>query len=270
MTSRLTLLSGNAVSFDFPNSSFKFVIHAATERGFEPSKAEPYGPFLRDIQATQRILDFAALHETRRLLFTSSGAVYGKQPPDVNHVSEDYVGSPLTTDAHSTYGQAKRVSEYMCAMHARQFGFDAVIARLFAFVGPHLPLDENYAVGNFIRDALAKDAIQVSGDGTPCRSYLYAADLAIWLWILLVKGESARTYNVGSGDEISIADLAKTVASVVKPNCPVRIAQQAIPGAAPARYVPSVERAEREFGLTPLVSLEEGIRRTAEFAATQG
>ena len=73
----------------------------------------------------------------------------------------------------------------------------------------YLPLDENYAVGNFIRDALGGEAIEIAGDGTPYRSYLYAADLAIWLWTLLVRGKTAQPYNVGLGDEINIADLAE-------------------------------------------------------------
>jgi len=83
--------------------------------------------------------------------------VYGKQPSALTHIPEDYNGAPGTHDLGSAYGQAKRVSEFMCSMYGRVYGFDAMIARLFAFVGPLLPLDANYAVGNFIRDVLKGD-----------------------------------------------------------------------------------------------------------------
>ena len=115
-------------------------------------------------------------------------------------------------------------------MEAGCTGFDAVISRLFAFVGPYLPLDANYAVGNFIRDALAGGPMQIGGDGTPYRSYLYAAHMAIWLWTLLMRGESGTAYNVGSPHEISIADLARCVSKVAAPAAEIRIARRAVPG----------------------------------------
>ena len=166
---------------------------------------------------------------------------------------------PLSAAEGSSYGQAKRVSEFLCTMFARQYGFDAAIARLFAFVGPYLPLDENFAVGNFIRDALQGGPIRVKGDGTPYRSYLYAADLAAWLWTILVRGESARPYNVGSGEAITIAELACTVARVAGHGTRVEIARQPIEGIPALRYVPCVDRARGELGLAPLILLEEGI-----------
>lgn len=250
-------LRGDACSFEFPEGEFPFVIHAATESGLPPIQQ-----FDRDVQATRHVLEFARTHGTRRLLFTSSGAVYGKQPSGLSHIPEDYAGAPSTMDPVSTYGQAKRVSEWMCGIYARQFGFNALIARLFAFVGPHLPLDINYAVGNFVRDVLAGGPVRIGGDGTPYRSYLYAADLAIWLWTILAKGESLRPYNVGAGEALSIADLARTVVDATVPGIPIEIAQKVVPGAAPARYVPSIQRAGQELGLQPLIDVREGIRRT--------
>jgi dTDP-glucose 4,6-dehydratase len=169
-------------------------------------------------------------------------------------------------DAASAYGQSKRVSEWLCAVYARQYGFDALIARLFAFVGPHLPLDANYAVGNFIRDVLAGGPVRIAGDGTPYRSYLYAADLAIWLWTILIKGETLRPYNVGSGQALTIAELARTVVDATIPETPIEITQKTVPGAPPLRYVPCVTRAEQELGLRPWISLTEGIRRTYVFS----
>ena len=259
----ISLVEADACSFPFPEGDFPFVIHAATERYFTAVPEYPLSTFDRDVQATRRVLEFARTHGTRRLLFTSSGAMYGKQPPEMTHMPEDYLGAPSTMDQLSAYGQAKRISEWMCAMYAAQYGFASLIARLFAFVGPHLPLDANFAVGNFIRDAMRGGPIRISGDGTPFRSYLYAADLAIWLWTILVKGESCRPYNVGAGEEITIADLARTVGGEVE------IAGTPVPGAPASRYVPDVARAERELGLRAWIGLREGIRRTMVFARSK-
>ena len=109
------------------------------------------------------MLELARARGTRRLLFTSSGAVYGKQPPALSHIPEDYPGAPPATDTGSAYGQGKRISEFLCGCYSQVYGFDAVIGRLFAFVGPHLPLDANYAVGNFIRDAMAGGPVRICG-----------------------------------------------------------------------------------------------------------
>ncbi len=265
--SSVRMLEGDVVSFDFPAGAFPFVIHAATERYHEPTPDCPISTFERDIAGTRRVLEFARTHGTKRLLFTSSGAIYGPQPPDLTYISEPYTGAPLLSDVNSAYAQAKRVSEWLCAMYARQYGFAAPIARLFAFVGPHLPLDANFAAGNFIRDVIAGGPVRICGDGTPYRSYLYAADLAIWLWTILLRGESAHPYNVGSAEALTIAELARAVVDAIAPGMRIEIARRPVPGAPAARYVPSVERAERELGLRPLISLAEGVRRTHKWAA---
>jgi dTDP-glucose 4,6-dehydratase len=251
----LQVLKGDIRSFAYPEGDFAFVIHAATEQGHAPSNFE------LDVLGTKHVLEFARTHGTQRLLFTSSGAIYGRQPPELTHISEDYPGAPSTVDLNSGYGQAKRASEFLCATYAQQFGFSTIIARLFAFAGPHLPLDLNFAIGNFVRDVLAGGPVRIAGDGTPYRSYLYAADLAIWLWTLLVRGQSARPYNVGSGEDLTIADLARAVVANTAPETRIEIARQPVPHAPASRYVPSVERACIELGLTPRISLDEAIRR---------
>jgi dTDP-glucose 4,6-dehydratase len=255
------LLHGRISDLCFPSDQFSIVIHAATERPFEPDGAQPLGSFDLDIENTRRILEFARTCVAKRVLFTSSGAFYGVQPAHLRRVPEDYPGAPATTDTEASYGHAKRVSEFMCAMYSRACQVNVSLARLFSFVGPRLPLDANYAVGNFIRSVLQGESIIISGDGTPYRSYLYAADLAVWLWQILFNAPSVRPYNVGSPNEISIIDLARTVA----PGREIRISRMAQPGQAPARYVPSTERAAKELGLRPIVSLPDAIARTLRY-----
>lgn len=264
----VTIIKGTTHAFDFPKGFFSHVIHAATETSPRLEEIDPVDKFVRNIDGTRRVLDFARVSGARRFLFTSSGAVYGKQPPDVPLIPEHYAGAPETTDLHTSYGQSKRASEFLCAAYAHQYGFQALIARCFAFVGPWLPLDSNLAIGNFIRDAMKQRTIRVNGDGTPYRSYLYASDLVIWLWTILFRGQSCRPYNVGSDRDISIGELAQQVKELISPAIQVEVVGEPVSGKPADRYVPSVERCKTELGLQVRVSLAEAICRTRNWHNT--
>ena len=216
----LSFVAGDVRDFSFPAGAFAFVIHAGTTSS---APVEPLEMFGTIVDGTRRVLELAATHGTRKLLFVSSGAVYGRQPSELTHIPEDYVGAPDPLDPASAYGEGKRAAELLCSMSAGKQGLEIKIARCFAFVGPHLPLNAHFAVGNFLRDGLASGPIQVLGNGTPVRSYLYSAELAVWLWTILFQGANARAYNVGSETCLTIAETAHAVADSFSPQLPVRI-----------------------------------------------
>lgn len=249
---------------------FDYVIHAATEASAKLNATDPLLMIDTIVEGTRAALDFSVATGARRFLLTSSGAIYGQQPSELTHIPESYNGGPDCTSADSAYAEAKRSAELLCGCYAKQYRLEPLIARCFAFVGPFLPLDVHFAIGNFIRDALGGGPIRVAGDGTPSRSYLYAADLTVWLWTILFKGVPMRPYNVGSGAARSIRMLAEAIRITVDPNLTIEIAQPPKPGAKATRYVPDVTRAEQELGLRQRVSLEEAISRTAEFVRVPG
>ena len=257
----VTLLPGDVRSFPISGERFEYVIHAAFDSSRGPDAVETKETI---VDGTARCLELARRARARRFLFVSSGAVYGKQPPEIVRVSEERADDPSLAGNRTLYGEAKHSAERVAVDAGRQSGFEVTIARGFAFVGPHLPLDGHFAIGNFIRDALSGGPIRVHGDGSPIRSYLYAADLAIWLLTILFRGSASRAYNVGSESEVTIGQLALLVAAAVNPTIQVEIAHP--PSGAPAeRYVPSTRQAREELGLAQTVDLTESIRRTAEW-----
>jgi nucleoside-diphosphate-sugar epimerase len=256
------LHAGEIRSFEFPAGEYSHIIHAATESSTRLNEVDPLQMLDTIIQGTRRTLDFAVAAATRKLLMTSSGTVYGEQPSDLSHIPETYLGAPDTMDARSAYGEGKRVAELLCAIYNQKHGIDVKIARCFAFVGPYLPLDAHFAIGNFIRDAIASRPIRIKGDGTPHRSYLYAADLTVWLWEILMNGDPCRPYNVGAGDSLTLAEVASRVAAASNPRVTVEIAKHPKPGEQVLRYVPSIERATQELKLRASIPLETAIRRT--------
>jgi dTDP-glucose 4,6-dehydratase len=255
------LLAGDVRRFPISEERVDYVIHAAFDSSREPDAVETKSTI---VDGTARCLEVARRARARRFLFVSSGAVYGKQPPEIDRVSEERADAPSLAGNRTLYGEAKHSAEGMAVDAGRESGFDVTIARGFAFVGPHLPLDGHFAIGNFLRDALSGGPIRVRGDGSPIRSYLYAADLAIWLLTILFRGSASRAYNVGSQEAVTIGQLARLVAATVNPAIRVEIAS-APSGAPPERYVPSTRRAREELGLEQTVDLSESIRRTAEW-----
>lgn len=256
---------GDVNNFDFPEGEFSHVIHAATEASAKLNESNPLVMLNTILQGTKRTLEFAKSCHAKRFLLTSSGAVYGRQLPEVPHLFEEHPCQPKLDDPKSAYAVGKCTAEHMACLYGMQYGFEVKIARCFAFVGPYLPLDIHFAIGNFIRDGLNGGPIIINGDGTPCRSYLYAADLAIWLWTILCKGKSARPYNVGSDEVYSIADLACLVAETFDPKIEVIIKKSAVPGMLPERYVPSVQRAREELHLSSGVHLINAVNSTKQW-----
>lgn len=242
-----------------------YAIHAATD---VVAASTPASILETCATGTRRVLDvMAAGASPCRLLLLSSGAVYGRTPPEMTAIPESWTGAPDPLVPASAYGEGKRVSELLGTIAASERpGLDVSIARCFAFVGPHLPLDKHFAIGNFINAAMRGEDIRIQGDGTPLRSYLYASDLANWLWVLLFDGPSARAYNVGGAEGLSIGALAYRVNLVLGGTGKVRIAETPPPGGASQAYVPSIERIAAELGLTPTVSLDQAILRTARWA----
>ena len=261
----MQLHHGDVRTFSFPEGGFTHVVHGATDVNISLQQRHPLLILDTIVQGARRTLDFAVDSNATKFLFISSGAVYGQQLCEVTHVPESCAGAPDPMDPMAVNGEGKRLAELLCAAYHRQHGLETKIARCFAFVGPYLPLDFHFAIGNFIRDAMLGQPIRVSGDGTPYRSYLYAADLAVWLWTILLKGESCRPYNVGSESELTIAELARKVTEVVHPGGKVLIEAAPTTGHKPARYVPLTELAQQELGLRETVPLAEAIRRTAQW-----
>jgi nucleoside-diphosphate-sugar epimerase len=258
----LRFIQGDIRDFEFPAGDYDYLIHAATEASARLNNEAPDEMLDAIVAGMRRTLDFASQANIKKFLFTSSGAVYGRQPSALTHVPEDYNGAPDCLDPGSAYGEGKRIAELMAMIHGKQHPCEIKIARCFAFVGPHLPLDSNFAIGNFIRDAHQGGQIKVSGDGMPRRSYLYAADLAIWLWTLIFRGLPSRAYNVGSDEDLGIASLAVKVSQLLGGKG-VEIDLPDVSEANPSRYVPDIRRARDELSLTSLVSLEEAILRTS-------
>lgn len=248
---------GHVADFSSVDQHFDYVLHAASDTTAFTTEAQELERSRAIVEGTRRMLEFTRKSGARRLLYVSSGAVYGDFASQPSGAKEDEypVARPLTP-----YAEAKREAEQLC----KNSTVDFITARAFAFLGPYLPLDAHFAAGNFLRDARQGGPILVRGDGTALRSYLYPADLVVWLLRILLQGESARAYNVGSDEVVSTAQLARQIADAVNPAIDVTI-QSVQPQGPQNIYLPDITRARNELNLEVTVPLRDAIVRTLGF-----
>ena len=206
----LSLVQGDLLSDALDFGKVDAIIHAATPASAKLNESNPAEMTRINTQSMQSALKFAK--NKTPFLFTSSGAVYGDQPKSVSHISEmqDQPYSELT----SAYAKGKQLAETMCMQAGLAGSCTPIIARLFAFSGHHLPRDTHFAIGNFVQNVSDRKPILVNSDGQARRSYLYGADMAIWLWSALAKKNSRYPLHIGSEHSISILELAQAVARV--------------------------------------------------------
>jgi len=251
-----SFVQGDVRTFSTSSEEFDLIIHAATDASVELNKSNPELMRNTIIDGAKRICDFADRVNCKRILYTSSGAAYGLQPKSMSHISEGFIDNP-DFNSNDAYATAKLESETYFKDNAP---CDVVIARCFAFVGPYLPLNGSFAIGNFISDVLGGRDIKIIGDGTAIRSYLYAADLVIWLLRLLSSGKNGEIYNVGSSQSISIKELANKI-SLSK----VKVYVLGENNINTNIYVPCINKAKKELGLDIYTPLSLTISKTINF-----
>ena len=248
--------------FDF-DIEIDYIIHAAAESGSSLGFDNPLEMRNVIVEGTKNVLDFAKKKKIKRILFISSGAVYGTQPPNMDTINEDCSNAPNVLLSENAYGCAKRQAENLFSLYEKHYNINFVIARCFAFVGPYLPLDEHFAIGNFINDGLLNRDIIVKGNGKTIRSYLFADDLCDWLFKILFNGRSGEAYNVGSEEKINMHQLAKLVSKCFNDRPDVKIIGEY--NSNTSTYVPNIDKIKNELNAKQNYDLIESINRTIHF-----
>lgn len=236
-------------------SSCDYVIHAASPADPASYLNEPLRTMNEIVSLTQQVLSFAVKSKAKRLLYVSSGAVYGRQPDDMQSITEEYSGGPNLRDSHSCYGEAKRFSELLCQVS----GVPTVVARLFTFIGPNQSLGGSFAAPDFIQQATTRHEIRIRGNGLAERTYCYSSDLVISIWKLLLRGELGEAYNVGqSPPATTVLELAQLIGQQV--GGVEAIVEGAGGDKSRPRYIPDISKLGKLY--QPCITLQEAVERT--------
>lgn len=257
----VTLLQGDVATFSTTPQPVDLCVHAATDVADLAKANDAMRVFDTGVIGTRRVLEFAKTNGATHFMLTSSGAVYGAQPATLKRMPETFSGAPDPLKLSSAYGESKRAAEWLAAAFAQDGNLHVTIARIYAVLGPAIPLDGPFAAGNFIRDALARKTISISGDGRPLRSYLYMADACIWLLRLMMHGANGAAYNIGSEHEVSIMKLARMIEQQCGSSTEAKPLKTPDDTPAP-RYIPDTSKARKALGVDEFTSLELALSKT--------
>ncbi len=244
----------------------EWIIHAAASPDLRVHNSQPIFMSQTIAQGTVTLLECATrLPKLRGFLNVSSGYVYGYHSIKEPITEKGFEGfDPSIFSA--AYVEAKRYAESICTIFRNQFRLPIVNVRPFSFVGPYQSVDAPWAVNNFINDAVHNQPIRIQGDGTAVRSYMYGADMAWWLLNMLLRGESGRSYNLGSPNAITLKELAEKVRHISGDKIEINHSRALLKSKS-SIFVPSVELAQAEMGLRMQFDIDAALSRTMQWYA---
>ena len=249
------------------DGKFDVISHLGAQINVRKSVANPMFDASVNIVGTANLVEAvrASGYPTRFIFSSTGGALYGDfvTPPNI----EDYPKDP-----ESPYGIAKLSAELYLAYYARVHRVDTVALRYANVYGPRQdPHGEAGVVAIFCNRILTRQALTVFGDGSQTRDYVFVKDvaranLAAATRDLPAPGRlDARGFNVGTGVETSVIELASTLQKSAGSSVPIQFAPTR-PGEQ-QRSAVSIEKAQRVLGWSPRVELHEGLEETFAFFA---
>ena len=252
-----------------------FIIHAASIASPIYYRRDPIGTMDANVNGLRALLDHAKRqvdegHPVAGFLFYSSSEIYGDPDPANIPTREDYRGLVSCTGPRACYDEAKRYGETLCVNFARQHGIQVTVARPFNNYGPGLKITDGRVIPDFARDVLNGRDIVMLSDGKPMRTFCYAADAIMGYYKVLLRAEKGEAFNIGiEKPEISMGDLARKIAATAKElfGYTGKVITQQSKDADylvdnPNRRSPVIEKARKQLGFDPQITLDEGLKRT--------
>ena len=235
------------------------VFHLAAGTGVLPSIEDPFGDFDLNARGTLAALSAARQAGAERFVFSSSNAPLGS---GAYPASEEKPIAPL-----SPYGASKAAGEAYCSAFHGAYGLDAVAVRFSNAYGPRSAHKGN-VIPAFIRRLLAGEALVVYGDGTQTRDFVFVTDLADGLLRAAeADGVGGEVFQLASGVETTVNELVSLLGEIAG-RAPDVLREPPRPGEIVRNYS-RIEKARDRLGYAPAVSLEDGVRRTYEWFATE-
>lgn len=258
-----------------PMPDFEWIIHAAGIASPPFYRKYPLKTIDANINGLRNLLEYCVRQADRGrgvegFLFYSSSEIYGDPSADAIPTTEDYRGLVSCTGPRACYDESKRFGETLCVVFAQQHGVPTKMARPFNNYGPGLKITDKRVIPDFVREVLAGRDIVMWSDGSPTRTFCYSADSITGYYKVLVNGRMGEPYNIGiEKPEISMADLAQRTINTAADLFGYRgkLQRQSNPESDylvdnPNRRCPNIDKARRELGYEPTISIDEGLRRS--------
>jgi dTDP-glucose 4,6-dehydratase/UDP-glucuronate decarboxylase len=253
---------------------FDFYVHAAGIASPRYYRLHPIETMDANITGLRSLLDHGVAHMGRRpvrgFLFFSSSEIYGDPPPDEIPTAETYRGHVSCTGPRACYDESKRYGETLCVNFAQVHGLPVTMARPFNNYGPGMKITDGRVIADFARNIVGNDDMVMHSDGSPTRTFCYAADAVAGYFRVLVKGRPGEPYNIGTTEpEISMAGLAELMADIGAEELAYRGKVVHMPSSEsdflvdnPNRRCPDIGKARAQIAYEPTVDLRDGLRRT--------
>ncbi|SDY74350.1 NAD-dependent epimerase/dehydratase family protein [Halopenitus persicus] len=244
-----------------------YVFHFASRASPKDFESHAVEIALTNSEGTHNALEFARKNDARTVL-ASTSEVYGD--PEVHPQHEEYNGNVNVRGPRAPYDESKRFSEALARAFQQQYDIDIRTVRIFNTYGPRMRPDDGRVIPNFLSQALRDDDLTIYGDGTQTRSFCYVSDLVSGIRSFADADPSVaagEVINLGSTHEIEIRELAEVITEVLDTRSGT--VHRESPEDDPQLRRPDLERAQSLLGWEPMVGLEDGIERTAEYFAEE-
>ena len=260
--------NGNDICKPIDVQRYDYVINCAGIASPEKYMKRPLETMSVSYEGTKNVLDYCVNNEVESVLMFSSSEVYGTPDKDSIPTVEDYIGTIPTRSSRSCYDIGKQVLETLCYIYYNQWKLPVKIVRPFNFYGPHMGINDNRVLSNWMKSYLRNDDIMVYGNGKQTRTFCYVKDGVDMCIGVLLNGQNGEIYNVGNPTpELNMIELAQVFCDVLdyKNRYVIRDYPNFYPKDEPLRRCPNIDKVVRDTNIQPKTTLKVGLNKMLKY-----